>query len=117
MPATAPVATAISSTRASARCTIVPAARADRARLTQPVYNVASFNPSAEEIRELVLQGFPELDISFEPDLKRQAIVDTWPADVDDTAARRDWGLAPSYDLDRAFSDYLIPGIRQRYAV
>lgn len=92
-------------------------ARADRARLTQPVYNVASFNPSAEEIRELVLQGFPELDISFEPDLKRQAIVDTWPADVDDTAARRDWGLAPSYDLDRAFSDYLIPGIRQRYAV
>jgi nucleoside-diphosphate-sugar epimerase len=92
-------------------------ARADRARLTQPVYNVSSFNPSAEEIKELVLRGFPGAEISFEPDLKRQAIVDTWPADVDDTAARRDWGLAPAYDVDRAFSEYLIPGIRRRYGV
>ena len=92
-------------------------AGAHRARLTQPVYNVASFNPSAGEIRELVLRGFPEADISFEPDLKRQAIVDTWPADVDDGAARRDWGLSPTYDLERAFSEYLIPGIRQRYGV
>jgi nucleoside-diphosphate-sugar epimerase len=92
-------------------------ARADRARLTQPVYNISSFNPSAEEVRELVLLGFPDADIAFEPDLKRQAIVDTWPADVDDTAARRDWGLEPKHDLDRAFSEYLIPGIRQRYGV
>ena len=92
-------------------------ARADRARLTQPVYNVTSFNPSAEEIKELVLRGFPGADIGFEPDLKRQAIVDTWPADVDDTAARRDWGLAPTYDFERAFSEYLIPGIRRRYGV
>ena len=92
-------------------------ARADRARLTQPVYNVSSFNPSADEIRELVLRGFPEAEISFEPDLKRQAIVDTWPADVDDTAARRDWGLAPKHGLDRAFTEYLIPSIRRRYGV
>lgn len=92
-------------------------ARADCARLTQPVYNISSFNPSAEEVRELVVRGLPDADITFEPDLKRQAIVDTWPADVDDTAARRDWGLAPRYDLDRAFSEYLIPGIRQRYGV
>lgn len=90
-------------------------ARVDRARVTQPVYNISSFNPSAEEVRELVVRGFPDADITFEPDLKRQAIVDTWPADVDDTAARRDWGLEPRYDLDRAFSEYLIPGIRQRY--
>ena len=92
-------------------------ARADRARLTRPVYNIAAFNPSAEEVRELVLRGFPDADVTFEPDLKRQAIVDTWPADVDDTAARRDWGLEPRYDLDRAFTDYLIPGIRRRYDV
>jgi len=90
-------------------------ARVDRARVTQPVYNISSFNPSAGEVRELVVRGFADADITFEPDLKRQAIVDTWPADVDDTAARRDWGLEPRYDLDRAFSEYLIPGIRQRY--
>ena len=63
----------------------------------------------------LVLAGFPDADISFAPDVKRQAIVDSWPADVDDSAARRDWGLAPTYDLERAFSEYLVPNIRERY--
>ena len=46
-----------------------------------------------------------------EHDEKRQRIVDSWPADVDDTAARRDWGFAPRYDFTRAFDDYLIPTI------
>jgi threonine 3-dehydrogenase len=79
------------------------------------VYNIAAFNPSALEIRELVLGGFPEADITFVPDLKRQAIIDTWPADVDDSAARRDWHFAPRYDLSRAFDEYLIPNIGERY--
>jgi nucleoside-diphosphate-sugar epimerase len=89
--------------------------RADRSRLTQSVYNVRAFNPSGAEIGEHVLEGFPEAEITFEPDLKRQAILDTWPADVDDSAARNDWGLAPKFDLELAFSEYLIPGIRQHY--
>jgi nucleoside-diphosphate-sugar epimerase len=90
-------------------------ARAERSQLTQSIYNISSFNPSAAEIQELVLEGFPDAEISFDPDLKRQAIVDSWPADVDDSAARRDWGLAPQLDLERAFSEYLIPNIRDRY--
>jgi nucleoside-diphosphate-sugar epimerase len=59
--------------------------------------------------------GFPGAEISFEPDLKRQAIVDTWPADVDDSAARSDWGFNPRYDIEGGFSDFLIPRIRDRY--
>ncbi len=90
-------------------------ARTDRGHLTRSVYNIAAFNPSAGEIAELVQRGFPTAEIGFEPDLKRQAIVDSWPADVDDSAARTDWGLDPQYDLERAFSDYLIPRIRERY--
>jgi len=34
---------------------------------------------------------------------------------MDDEAARRDWGWAPAYDLQRAFDEYLVPNIRQRY--
>jgi threonine 3-dehydrogenase len=94
---------------------LVNLALAKRAALTRLVYNIGAFNPSAAEIRDLVLGGFPEADITFAPDLKRQAIVDSWPADVDDTAARHDWGFAPKYDLDRAFAEYLIPNIRKRY--
>lgn len=90
-------------------------AAAPPAVLTRQVYNVGAFHPSAGEIRNLVLEAFPGTRITFEPDLKRQGIVDTWPADVDDSAARRDWGFAPRYDLERAFSAYLIPEIRKQY--
>ncbi len=47
--------------------------------------------------------------------MKRQGIVDSWPADVDDSAARRDWGFRPRYDLGHAFQDYLIPTITRLY--
>jgi len=91
-------------------------AEAPTAALTRSVYNVRAFNPSAEELRERVLEAFPGAEIRFEPDLKRQQIVDSWPEDTDDAAARRDWGFAPRYDLDRAFGDYLVPAIRRHYA-
>ncbi len=85
-------------------------------RLKQRVYNIGAFNPSAGEIATLVRRAFPGAKITFEPDLKRQAIVDSWPEDVDDTPARLDWGFLPKYNLDAAFFDYLVPNIRQRYA-
>ncbi len=84
-------------------------------RLTRNVYNVGAFNPSAEEVRERVLAAFPAAEISWAPHQKRQTIVDSWPADVDDSNARRDWGFAPRYDEVRAFSDYLVPTIRSQY--
>jgi len=34
---------------------------------------------------------------------------------VDDGPARRDWNWKPDYDVDRAFSEYLVPGIIKRY--
>jgi nucleoside-diphosphate-sugar epimerase len=85
-------------------------------QLTRCVYNVASFNPSAGEIADLVHHAFPDARIHFEPDAQRQAIVDSWPAAVDITAARRDWGYEPMHDAESAFTDYLIPRIRARYA-
>jgi len=89
---------------------------ATREQLTQSVYNITSFSPSAGEVRDIVRREFKNAQTSFSPDDKRQAIVDSWPEDVDDSAARRDWGFVPEYDLARAFNEYLIPGIRKRYA-
>jgi len=91
-------------------------AAAPRDRLQRTAYNVGAFNPSAEQIRDVVLSAFPGAAITFAVDRKRQAIVDSWPEDVDDSAARRDWDFQPRYDFDRAFSEYLIPTIRKRYA-
>ncbi len=90
-------------------------ATAPRGRLTRTVYNIASFNPSAAEIRNIVRSAFPQAEITTGIDDKRQGIVDAWPLDVDDGAARRDWGFAPCFNLDRAFREYLIPIIRTRY--
>lgn len=88
---------------------------APRDALTQAVYNVTSFSPTAEGIYQIVKKAFPAAEIDFEPHASRQAIVDTWPADVDDSAARRDWSWQPDYDQVRAFEEYLIPAIRERY--
>jgi nucleoside-diphosphate-sugar epimerase len=84
-------------------------------RLTRAAYNLGAFNPSAAEIRDIVLKAFPDAEIAYSVDAKRQGIVDSWPADVDDSAARSDWDFKPAFDLTRAFDDYLLPGIRQHY--
>src|SRR3954464_7459637 len=86
-----------------------------RARLTRSAYNLSAFNPSAAEIRDVVLAAFPDATIRYTVDAKRQGIVDSWPAAVDDSAARRDWGFNPTYDFEGAFHEYLIPTIRERY--
>ena len=92
-------------------------AAAPRERLTRTAYNLTAFNPSAEEIHAEVTRAFPEARISWKTDTKRQGIVDSWPEDVDDSTARRDWRFAPVYDFESAFHDYLIPGIRARYRI
>jgi len=90
-------------------------ATADESRLTRRVYNIASFSPSAEEIAALVAEHFPGAVTTFEPTLARQRIVDSWPAEVDDSAARRDWSFQPEHTLRSAFEAYLVPRIAARY--
>jgi nucleoside-diphosphate-sugar epimerase len=90
-------------------------AAAPRTALSRTAYNVGAFSPSAEQIRDVVVRAFPGAQITWQNDVKRQGIVDSWPADVDDSTARKDWGFDPRYDFKRAFEEYLIPTIRQRY--
>lgn len=84
--------------------------------LSAPVYNVTAYSPTAGEFAALTKRAFPGAAIRFAPDLRRQGIVDSWPAEIDDSRARSDWGFAPSYDLTRTFDEYLVPNIRARYA-
>jgi nucleoside-diphosphate-sugar epimerase len=90
-------------------------AAAPREALSRTAYNVAGFSADAQEIHDLVMAEFPAAALSWRNDAKRQAIVDSWPEDVDDSVARQDWGFAPAYDCRRAFDEYLIPTIRKRY--
>jgi nucleoside-diphosphate-sugar epimerase len=95
---------------------LIQLAATPKKSLSKLVYNVTSFSLSAEEIRDVVVAAFPDAQIDFEPDMKRQAIVETWPADLDDTAASQDWKWHPQYDQERSFNGYLIPNIKKRYS-
>ncbi len=89
---------------------------APRESLTQSVYNVSSFAPTARDIYNTVKKSYPDAEITFDVHQQRQAIVDSWPEDCDDSAARYDWGWEPEYDMQRSFEEYLIPSIRKRYS-
>lgn len=85
---------------------------ADRSKLTRSIYNIAAFSPRADQIATSVQRVLPDAKFSYSPDPRRQAILDSWPKSLDDTAARNDWGWKPKYDLD-GMSDDLIPRVRR----
>ena len=89
---------------------------ADASRLSRRVYNIRAWSVTAGEIRDEVLRHFPDARITFEPGPTRQAIVDSWPADLDDSAARADWGFAPGHGFPEAVARYLVPALRAQYA-
>ena len=90
-------------------------AAAPRKNLKHQIYNLSAFSLSAEEFANYVKKHFPNAQISYAPDTKRQRIIDSWPIDMNDDAARRDWGWNPKFDAERAFAEYLVPNIRKRY--
>ena len=90
-------------------------AQAEPAQLTTRAYNIRGFSSKASDIRSEVLKHYPDANIVFEPDPARQALVDSWPEDVDDTLAQKDWGFSPKHGLLQALSDYLVPAMKKRY--
>lgn len=90
-------------------------AAAPRAALSHVVYNVTGFSLTAAEFHERALRAFPGAEITFDPQPRRQGIVDSWPEDVDDSLARAEWGWQPNYGVERFFNEYLLPNIRRRY--
>ena len=83
--------------------------------LRSVVYNVGGFSPTAGELAAMVHDAFPGEQVTFAPHRGRQAIVDSWPEDVDDARARCDWSFSAKYGLQRAFDEYLVPNIKRRY--
>jgi nucleoside-diphosphate-sugar epimerase len=75
-------------------------------------YNVAGicFNPRqlADEIRKYI----PDFEITYNPDF-RQAIANSWPACIDDSVAKKDWGLVYDYDLPE-MTEVMIREIRKK---
>lgn len=90
-------------------------ANASKKKLTRFVYNVHGFSVSASDIYEMTKRFFPVFKMTYKINKERQRIVDTWPIDVNDKAAQKDWGWKPKYSFEKTFSKYLIPKIKNRY--
>jgi nucleoside-diphosphate-sugar epimerase len=69
-------------------------------------YNLAAMSFAPKEISDEIKQHMPKFTISYQPD-HRQAIADSWPKSIDDSAARQEWGWKPRYDLPTMVKDML----------
>jgi nucleoside-diphosphate-sugar epimerase len=82
-------------------------AQADSSRLRHHAdFNLAAMSFSAGELARCIRQHMPHFEISYEPDY-HQAIADSWPRSIDDSAARQDWGWKPGWDLESMTRDML----------
>jgi nucleoside-diphosphate-sugar epimerase len=77
-------------------------------------YNLAGMSFAPEEIAASIAKFVPGFEISYEPDY-RQAIANSWPAVIDDSEARQDWGWKPDFDLDKMTED-MLKNLRLQYA-
>ncbi|HBS88907.1 MAG: UDP-glucose 4-epimerase [Bacteroidetes bacterium GWF2_38_335] len=69
-------------------------------------FNVGAMSFSVAEMADSIRKYMPNFQIEYKPDF-RQAIADSWPDSVDDTAARNEWGWKPSFNLDAMTQDML----------
>jgi len=77
-------------------------------------FNLAAMSFSAGELAAEIKKHIPEFVCEYEPD-SRQAIADSWPRSIDDSAAREEWGWEPSYDLAAMTVD-MLEKLGQRHA-
>jgi nucleoside-diphosphate-sugar epimerase len=69
-------------------------------------FNLGAMSFSAGQLAANIKKYIPEFKATYVPD-ERQKIADSWPSSVDDSAARKEWGWNPSYDLDAMTKDML----------
>jgi nucleoside-diphosphate-sugar epimerase len=77
-------------------------------------FNVTAMSFSAGELAAEIKKHIPEFTIDYKPDF-RQQIADSWPKSLDDSAARKEWGWKPAYDL-KAMTKDMLAVLSKRHA-
>ena len=87
---------------------IVQLMEADGSKLIhRNAFNISAMSFDPEELATSIRKFMPEFKLDYDVDPERQAIADSWPNSLDDTAAREEWGWNPKYDIDAMSKDML----------
>ncbi len=69
-------------------------------------FNLTAMSFSAGDLALEIKKYVSGFEVEYAPDF-RQKIADSWPRSIDDSAARREWGWKPDYDLAAMTADML----------
>ena len=94
---------------------IIKLMETDKKQLKKTTYHIQAFNPTVEDIYKKVVSIFPDFKLDYIINDKRQNLINSWPSNLNQTAAINDWGWNPKYNFDSAFDEYLIPNIQKKY--
>ncbi len=78
-------------------------------------YNLSALSFTPKHIAEAIQNEISDFSISYSPDF-RQAIADSWPASIDDSEARKDWGWQEDFSLEDMVKD-MLKNIKTQQAV
>lgn len=70
-------------------------------------FNVTAMSFDPEMLAAEIRKHIPEFELTYNVDPVRQAIANSWPNSLDDSAARQEWGWNPEYDLAKMTKDML----------
>jgi len=74
-------------------------------------YNLAAISFTPEQIAAEITKHIPDFSITYNPDF-RQKIADSWPASIDDSRAREDWGWSHRYDIG-TMTEVMLDNLRK----
>jgi len=78
-------------------------------------YNLAAISFSAKELEEEIKKHVKDFVVTYEPD-ERQKIADSWPRNIDDSVARRDWDWHHKYDLQK-MTEIMLSKLKEKLMV
>jgi nucleoside-diphosphate-sugar epimerase len=70
-------------------------------------YNITAMSFTPEQLYASIKKVLPDFNMIYEVDSMRQAIADSWPHKMDDSAARAEWGWQPEYDIESMTKDMI----------
>jgi threonine 3-dehydrogenase len=71
------------------------------------VYNITGISPSAQELAQAIQDRLPSVRFTYRPDPTKCAIVESWPHQIDDSAARHDWSYSSAWNLTRTTEEVI----------